>query len=886
MKRFFRLSLGERGVRRDVSSEIGFHIEMRTRELIDAGVAPEQARAQAIATFGDVDAIEAACRDERRQRVRERAWRDELDSVVHDVRYAVRTLARSRGFTVTVLLTLALGIGANSAIFSLVNGVLLRRLPYANADRIVMVAHPSASLGVADLAFSAPEVADFGTQTASIDGIAEYHSMSFDLLGHGEPRRVQTGVVSADYFRLLGVKPLLGRAFLTGEDQEGAAPVLVLSYRFWVNELGADSSIVGKTFTMNDRQHVVVGVLPPLPNYPDQNDVFMPISSCPFRSQPHMKTTRIMRMVSIVARARPGVALTTVQRDMAAIESRSHAAYPDAYKGLSDAAVTATPLHDAMTESARPAFLLLLAVAGLVLLIACANVTHLTLARHLRRQRELAIRTALGAGRGRLLRQLITESLLLSLGGAALGLLLARSGIGAMSSLAARFTARAGDIVLDWRVVLFTLGVAVVTGLVFGVIPVFADSSNLASRLRDGSATASGGKLRLRSALVIGEVALAFVVLVSAGLTLRNLSKLVNTNPGYDPQNVVTAHIDLNWTKYKRASLTREFANELIARLQATNGVSAVAVADAFPASSSSPQNRNGFDVRGQLVADTLRRPKAEVGSVSPDYFRAIGAELRAGRAFTDADRDSTALVAIVSQSAARRYFAGGDAIGKQISFNGGLRWLTVVGVVSDVRQYGPTADVAEQVYRPYSVFTVRDLRLVMRTNGNLKFATNLVRQTVHSIDPEQPVVDVMTLEQARQDTMASPRLTTMLLGLFAVLALAIAAAGLGGVMAYSVGQRTQEFGIRMALGAERGGILRLVLGQGIRLVVVGLVIGGLTSRAVAHAIEKQLYGVKATDPLTYAGVAVLFVVVAALACLVPARRATAVDPVSAFKAS
>lgn len=886
MKRLFHLSVGERGVRRDVANEIGFHIEMRTRELIDAGVPPDQARAQAIATFGDVDAIEAECRDERRKQVRERAWRDELDSTAHDIRYAIRTLARSPGFTVTVLLTLALGIGANSAIFSMVNGVLLRRLPYANAERIVVAQHPSASLGIADLGFSAPEVADFGAQAASIDGIAEYHSMSFDLLGHGDPRRVQTGVVSADFFQLLGVKPLLGRAFLTGEDQDGAAPVLVLSYRFWVNELGADPSIVGKTFTMNDRQHVVVGVLPPLPSYPDQNDVFMPISSCPFRSQPHMKTARGMRMVGIVARAAPGATLASVERDMAAIESRNHRLYPDAYKGLADAAIKATPLRGAMTESARPAFLLLLAVAGLVLLIACANVTHLTLARHLRRQRELAIRAALGAGRGRLLRQLLTESLLLSLGGALLGLLLARSGIGALSSLAARFTARADDIVLDWRVVLFTLGIAALTGLVFGVIPAFADSSDLISRLRDGSATAAGGKLRMRSALVVGEVALAFVVLVGAGLTLRNLARLVNTDPGYDPQNVVTAHVDLNWSKYKNASASRQFTNELIARLQATNGVRAVAVASEFPASSSSPQNRNAFDIRGQLVADTLRRPRAEVGSVSPDYFRAIGAEMRVGRAFTDADRDTAALVAIVSQSAARRYFAEGEAIGKQISFDGGRRWATVVGVVGDVRQFGPTADVAEQVYLPHSTFTVRDLRLLVRTNANPAYVTSLIRQTVHSIDPEQPVVDIRTLEQARQDVIASPRLTTILLGLFAVLALAIAAAGLGGVMAYSVGQRTQEFGIRMALGAERGSILRLVLGQGIRLVVVGLVIGGLASRAVAHAIEKQLYGVRSTDPLTYAGVTIVFIAVAALACLVPARRATAVDPVSALKAS
>jgi putative ABC transport system permease protein len=886
MKKLFRLSMGERGVRRDVSSEIAFHIEMRTRELIADGVAPDQARAQAVATFGDVDAVEAACRDERRKHVRERAWRDELDSALYDIRFALRTLGRSPGFTATVLLTLALGIGANSAIFSMVNGVLLRRLPYANAERILVVQHPSASLGIEDLGFSPLEMADFAAQTRSIDAIGEYHSMSFDLLGHGDPRRVQTGVVSADFFQLLGVKPLLGRAFAVGEDRDGAAPVLILSYRFWVNELGADSSIVGKTFTMNDRQHVVIGVLPPLPTYPDQNDVFMPTSSCPFRAGPNVKTTRTARMVSMVVRARPGVAATTVGNDLAAIETRNHSFYPDAFKGLSDAAIKATPLRSAMTDSARPAFLLLLGVAGLVLLIACANVTHLTLARHLRRQRELAIRAALGAGRGRLLRQLVTESLILSLGGATLGILVARTGIGALSSIASRFTSRASDIVLDWHVAVFTLGVAVLTGLVFGIIPAFADSGDLVSRLRDGSATASGGKLRLRSALVVGEVALAFVVLVSAGLTLRNLAKLINTNPGYDPQNVVTAHIDLNWSKYKNGPASRQFVGALIARLNASNGVRSVSVASAFPASSSSPQNRNAFDVRGQLVADTLRRPKAEVTSVSPEYFHSIGAELRAGRAFIESDRDTAAAVAIVSESAARRYFASGDALSKQISFDGGKRWLTVIGVVGDVRQFGPTADVAEQVYLPYAIFTVRDIRLLARTNVNPALATNLIRDAVRSIDPEQPVVDIRTLEQARRDAMASPRLTTALLGLFAIVALAIAAAGLGGVMAYSVGQRTQEFGIRMALGAERSGILRLVLGQGIRLVIVGLLIGGIASRMVAHAIDKQLYGVRSTDPITYAGVAILFVAVAALACLVPARRATAVDPVSAFKAS
>jgi predicted permease len=388
----------------------------------------------------------------------------------------------------------------------------------------------------------------------------------------------------------------------------------------------------------------------------------------------------------------------------------------------------------------------------------------------------------------------------------------------------------------------FTLGVAVVTGLVFGIIPAFVDSTDLVSRLRDGSATSSGAKLRLRSALVVGEVALAFVVLVSAGLTLRNLAKLINTNPGYDPQNVVTAHVDLNWTKYKNSPAVRQFASELMAGLEASNGIRSVAIASAFPASSSSPQNRNPFEVRGQLVADTLRRPKAEVTYISTDYFRTIGAELRGGRSFTESDRDTAAAVAIISESAAKRYFAAGDAVGRQITFDNGKRWLTVIGVVGDVRQFGPTADVAEQVYLPFAIFTVRDVRLLARTNVTPAVATNLIRQTVRAIDPEQPVVDIQTLEQARRNSMASPRLTTVLLGLFAVVALAIAAAGLGGVMAYSVGQRTQEFGIRMALGAERSSILRLVLGQGIRLAIVGLLIGGLVSRALAHSIEKQLY--------------------------------------------
>ncbi len=887
MKRLFRLSLGERGVRRDVASEIQFHIEMRTRELIEAGVDPSAAREQAIATFGDVGAIEAECRSETRQRVRTATWREVGDSIVQDVRYAARTLARTPGFTITVLVTLALGIGANSAVFSMVNGLLLKHPPYANSDRMVVLQRPVASLSVADVGFAAPEVADFRSQTPSLDGVAEYHSMSFDLLGHGEPRRVQTGVVSSGFFDLLGVKPLLGRTFARGEDQTGAVPVLVLSYAFWVNQLGADSSIIGKTFTMNDRQHTVIGVLPPLPNYPDQNDVWMPISSCPFRSSARMTTMRSMRMLSLFARTKPGATITDVRSDLATVGARLHAQFRDDYKGIPDEKVSATPITSAMSEGAAPSVLLLFGIAGLVLLIACANVAHLTMARHLRRQREMAIRSALGAGRRRVLRQLLTESVLLSLAGGLLGLALAGPGISAIAHIVARLTARGNEIALDWRVVGFTLALSVATGVFFGVLPALTDGRDLVTRLRDGGATtAGGGKLRARSALVIGEVALASVVLVGAGLMIRSFAHLLRVDTGYDPQNVVTAHVDLNWTKYNNGQVVRNFANAFIDRLHASSGVTAVAVANEFPASSSSPQNQLLFSIRGRPAPDSARMPHAELNYVSPEYFRTIGVPVLSGRSFTADDRDTASVVVVVSRSLAERYFPGANAVGKQITTASQGTTLTIVGVVGDVREFGPAADVPEQIYEPFNALSVRDIRVLVRSRGSAGAMMNRIRDVVHELDAEQPVIEVRTLAQARDEVIAAPRLITLLLGLFGAVALIIAAAGLGGVMAYSVGQRLQEFGIRVALGADRSSILRLVVGQGVRLVVAGLLIGAFAARGVDQLMSKVLVGAEGGEALTYAAVALVFVAVAVVACLAPARRATAVDPVTAFKAS
>ena len=887
MKRVFRVSFGERGVRRDVASEIAFHIEMRTRELVASGMSPDRARAEAIAAFGDPTIIEAATRDERRRVVRRKDWRDYALSVAQDVRYAVRTLRRAPGFTAAVLVTLALGIGVNTAIFSMVNGVLLRRLPYAHGDRLITLEHPVRSLAINDIGFSPTEAADFRASLSSLDGLAEYHSMSFDLLGHGEPRRVQTGVVSADFFDLLGVRPLLGRAFIRGEDHDGAAPVLLLSYRFWMTALGGDSSIVGQTFTMNDRQHLVIGILPPLPAYPDRNDVWMPVSSCPFRSNPRVKSQRQSRMVAIVGRMAPGKGAADAQREAAALEARWHTVYPASYgPAIKDAAVKVTPLRTSMTQSAAPAFLVLLAVAGLVLLVACINVAHLTLARHLGRQRELAIRTALGAGRRRLLRQLLTESVMLSLAGGAMGLVGAAAVIGALARYTTRFTPRAEEIVLDWRVALFTFAIAALAGVAFGIIPVFAQGRDVVSRLRDGGATTSGNaRVRLRGLLVIGEVALAFVILIGAGLMIRSFARLVTTSPGYDLQNVVTARVDLNFTKYSSAAPIQRFTEDLIERLSSDGSVKSVALATEFPASSSNAQNLSTFVLRGRDVADSSRLPKAEVSVVSPGYFGVLGVPIMSGRAFGPADRDTAAPVAMISASAARKYFAGGDAVGKQISFNR-EQWATIIGVAGDVRQFGPASDVPEQIYLPLTLTRVRDLRVLVRSNAGAAATSTLIRQTVHAIDPNQPVTDVVTLEDARRDVIASPRLTTALLTAFALLALVIAAAGLAGVIAYSVSQRTQEFGIRMALGAERRAILALVVRQGLRLALIGVLLGALAARVTAHSLTTLLYGVQATDVATYLGVAAVFVVVALIACVVPARRATAIDPAATIRAS
>ncbi|HEX6669487.1 MAG TPA: ABC transporter permease, partial [Gemmatimonadales bacterium] len=783
------------------------------------------------------------------------------------------------------ILTLALGIGANTAVFSMIRGVLLRPLPYEHGERLVYLRQPAPLGGVANAQFSPLELADYRQRSRALDAIVEYHSMPFILLGRGEPRRVQTGVVSANYFDVLGLRPLLGRTFRPGEDQTGAEPVLVLSYGFWQNRLGGDPAIVGRTFEMNDRIHTVVGVMPPVPQYPAENDVYMPASSCPFRMSPFTLNTRTARLLHLFGRLTPATAVAQAQTELEGIAATLRSEHPAAYPSGQGFTISATSLHDELTRDARPTLLLLLGTTAFVLLIACANIANLTLARLTRRSREMALRAALGADRMRLFRQMLTEGGLLALAGGLLGLALAAGAMRLLTGFAARFTPRADEIALDGQVLAFTLIVCVLTGLAFAVLPALPSRANLVSALKEGGAAVSGaGSSRVRAALVVAQVAVSMVLLVGAGLMLRSLLELQSVNPGFDSQRVLTMTLDLNWSRYTTSDLIHGFHDRLHARLARQPGVVSSASTLTFPLDGHRRFNVS-FLIEGMPPAEDGAQPLGDLRSASPEYFPSLGIPLVTGRLFSPSDGPSSPQVAIVNQTLARRHWARESAVGKRISADTGKTWITIVGVVGDVRHYGLESEPSDEVYLPFAQLPIRESTFLVRTTADPGAMARRVAEEVLALDAAQPVANVQTLEEVRGEALASPRLTTTLLLLFSLLALCITAAGLGGVVAFSVSQRTQEIGVRMALGAGRAEVLGMVLREGLRLVGLGLVLGALAAVLLSGLLAGLLFHVETTDPLTFAGMALVLVLIAAAACLVPARRAATVDPLVALRA-
>ena len=817
-----------------------------------------------------------------------------FESVWRDVRYGARVLRRSPGFTLAAVVTLALGIGANTAIFSVIYGVLLRPLPYREGDRLVVVRQQARLNNVNSLGFSVKEFEDYRDQNKTMESMVEHHSMNFVLYGREEPERVQTGVVSANFFDVLGVKPLLGRTFEPGDEVLGGPAVLVLSHKYWQRSHGGDPDIVGRVFQMNNRPHTVIGVLPPIPEYPSESDVYMPTVNCPFRSGQQLIENRQARLLTVVfGRLKPGATIEQAQGDMDAVAGNLQATYADVYPKNIGYAAQATSLGEALTQQARPTFLILLATTGLVLLIACANVANLNLARVLRRQPEIAMRTALGASRARLVRQMLTESTLLSLAGGALGVLLAAWGLPLLTSFAARFTNRTAEIGIDSSVLLFALALSVGTGLVFGLLPALSfgggSKTSLAASLKeDGGRSTAAGKNRVRAMLTVAQVAISFTLLIGAGLMLRSLIKLQQVDPGFRPDNALVMRLAPNWSKLintndpnATAAQFAAYYQRLLERVSRHPNVAEAAISSTYPLNPAGiTQRPNGVSVliEGKPQDDGRAAPRLDGRAVSPAYFRAVGVPLLRGRMFTEADDANAPRVSIVNEAAARHRWGNEDPVGRRVSFDNGQNWVTVVGVVGNVRQYGLDTEPADEIYGPTAQLAFGQF-LVVKTKGDPLAASKSLRDAVHEVDKETAVDQVRTLQQVLDDSVASPRLTAWLLGLFAVVALVITAAGISGVMALAVTQRTREIGIRLALGATRTKIVTMIMRQGMTLVLVGLVLGVAGALALNGLIASLLFATPRADPVTFAAVSFLLMLVAGTACLIPSLRATAIDP-------
>jgi putative ABC transport system permease protein len=820
------------------------------------------------------------------------APREHLSMLRQDSGFALRMMRKNLGFTIAAIVVLGLGIGANTAIFSVVNAVLLKPLPYEHGDRLLVLSQRTArGGGIARTSVS--ELNDYRNQNRSLDGVVEYHNMQFILLGRSEPERVETGVVSWNFFDLFGVKPLAGRMFEPNDEKPGASAVLLLSFEYWERSFGGDPTVVGKTFRMNDKPHTVIGILPPFPQYPEENDAYMPSSACPFRSDPKLIANRHGRMLRLFGRMKPGTKPAQAEADLSTVAASMQRDFPNDYAKDFSTRMDVSPMKTELTREAKPTMLFLLAAAGFVLLIACVNVANLNLARMVRRSREFGLRTAMGAGRVRLFRQLLTESFLFALGGGLLGLFLATNGLRLLTAYVARFTPRAHEIHVDAQVLLFTLLIAGFVSILTGTAPALARRDDLVVSLKEGGTQSTLGSSRgkTRGALIVAQVAVSFLLLIGAGLTVRSLINLQRVDAGFHPENVLTMQISLDFSRYmssegmaKSNQLMLGFSDSLLEKIQAMPQVTAAAVSGEFPLDKS-PASNNEIVIEGQQGNASGAKPTADFNVVSPNYFRALGVPIFSGRTFDGRDRSDKLHVAIVNRSFARHYWHDRDPVGRRISFDDGDTWTQIVGVAGDVRERGLDQAPGDLIYLPYAQYPQMAPSLITRTQGDPMNIARAVVQHLYAVDPNQPAGRIQSLEQVRAESIAAPRLTANLLGLFALLALAIAAAGIGGVMALSVSQRIHEIGVRMAIGARPAEIVLMILRQGMALVFVGVVLGVAGAFALTRALKSFLFGVTPTDPTTFVIVAAVLAAAALAACYIPAHRAAQVDPLRALRA-
>jgi predicted permease len=806
------------------------------------------------------------------------------DEMFQDLRFGVRMLLKQPGFTLVALLTLALGIGANTAVFSVANTVLLRPLPYQKPDELVMVWETAPKLGFPRNDVAPANFLDWREQNDVFAQLAAFGSTSVSLTGRGEPERIEGVRVSASLFPLLGVAPAMGRVFTAEEDRAEAQSVIVLSHGLWQRRFGGDPGIVGQTLTLNSRPYTVVGVMPASFRFPGREQEFW----LPMAFEPGEAAGRGDHYLSVVARLKPGVTKQQAQAEMDAIAARLQQQYPRTNTGQGVALV---PLHEEFASTIRQPLLILLSVAGFVLLIACANVMNLLLARATARRKELTIRAALGASHLRLTRQLLIESLLLAGLGGAIGTLLALWGAKLLEALVPDNLAQARGIVTDWRVLGFSVAISLLTGVVFGLLPALQVSRpNLTEALKEGGQSSAGGESRgrLRGALVIVEIALSLVLLVGAGLLLKSFYRLTKVDPGFQPEQALTMRMQLSGEKYGGLVKRRAFYDQMIQQLQSLPGVQAAAVITQLPLTTAGLHF--SFSLEGQPPMPAANLPQAAFRVISQDYFRTMGIPLLRGRSFTSQDTADAQAVVVINRTLAERFWPGQDVLGRRFkvgSSDSPNPWFVVVGVVCDVRQSSLDQALKPEMYvshlQDHRFFAIpRDL--VVRTDGDPLSLAAAVRGEIWKIDKDLPLFRVRTMEQIVSLALAGQRLNMLLLTVFAVLALVLAAIGIYGVMSYAAAQRTHELGIRLALGAQTRDVLWLVIRHGLALVLAGVALGLVAALVLTRVLQNLLFGVKATDPLTFAGITLLLVGVACVASFIPARRATQVDPLVALR--
>jgi len=804
-----------------------------------------------------------------------------METLIQDIRYGIRTLIKKPAFTAVVVAALALGIGANTAIFSIVNSILLRPLPYKDPDRLAMIWMDNKRMNVDQDIHSFANYLDYRDQNQVFESMAAYSGVSLNLVGSGEPERIIGSSATASLFEVLGVDPQRGRVFTVDEEQIGKNRVAVLSHGLWQRRFGGDPNIVGQEILVSDISRTVIGVMPPSFKFPHKDaEIWVPMAL-----NDDQKRSRGSFGYYAIGRLKPGVSIQQAQAEMGTIASNLANQYPNILEGYG---VNLVPLHQQVTGKVRPALLVLLGTVAFVLLIACANVANLLLARAAGREREIAIRTALGANRVRLIRQLLTESALIGLAGGAVGLLIAKWGLSVLIALSPEDIPRLDQIGIDGRVLGFTLLVSLLTGLVFGLVPALqASKPDLNESLKESGRSATSGveRRRVRSALVVVEVALSLVLLIGAGLMIKSFSELQKVDLGFNPDRLLSMNIQLSRTKYA-GPLSTQFFRQLIERVEAMPGVESAGATtaifiDALP-------NSTNFTVEGKPPVPTAEQIETPVDSVTPSYFRTMGIALLNGREFSEQDGLETTPVAIINDTFAKRFWPGEDPIGKRFKFGdtgSNAPWMTIVGVVGDMRRTGLDVAVRCETFLPYTQRRfIGFLSLVVRAKSNPAAVATAVRDEVWAIDPGQPVSHIRTMDQLLDGMMAQRRLNMVLFALFGGVALILAAVGIYGVISYSVTQRTHEIGIRMALGAGRADVLKLIIRNGMTLVLIGIAKGLIAAFALTRLMTTLLFGVSPTDLSTFAAISGILSAVALAACTVPALRAIKVDPMIALR--